>query len=53
MQLEAAEVRSSETDHAASHLGKAIGIAAILRGTARHAAKYALVIISKKHFHCC
>ena len=39
MQLEVAGVRNSDADHAASHLGKAIGIAAILRGTARHAAR--------------
>lgn len=32
LQLEAANVKNSDADHAASHLGKAIGIASLLRG---------------------
>jgi len=39
MQLDLAGVKDSNADHAASHLGKAIGITAILRGTAHHASK--------------
>ena len=34
LQLEAAQVSNSEADHAASHLGKAVGLAMLLRGTA-------------------
>ena len=33
LQLEAACVKSADADHAASHLGKAVGIASLLRGT--------------------
>ena len=36
-----AGVDSQEFDHAASHLGKAVGIANLLRGTAYHAARSA------------
>lgn len=32
-------VTSKEADHAASHLGKAIGISLLLRGTPYHASK--------------
>lgn len=32
LQLEAANIKNAEADHAASHLGKAIGIASLLRG---------------------
>lgn len=39
MQLDVAGVRSTDADHAASHIGKATGMAAILRGTPRHAAR--------------
>ena len=39
MQLELAGIRDSNADHAASHLGKAIGLAIVLRGSARHAAR--------------
>ncbi|MEW5309667.1 MAG: hypothetical protein WDW38_001537 [Sanguina aurantia] len=38
MQLAAAGVVSREADHAASHIGKAVGLATLLRGTAHHAA---------------
>ena len=34
LQLEAAQVSNAEADHAASHLGKAVGLATLLRGTA-------------------
>ena len=34
LQLEAAQVSNAEADHAASHLGKAVGLAMLLRGTA-------------------
>jgi NADH dehydrogenase [ubiquinone] 1 alpha subcomplex assembly factor 6 len=37
LQLSAAGVASREADHAASHLGKAVGITTLLRGTAFHA----------------
>ena len=37
LQLAAAGVASREADHAASHLGKAVGISTLLRGTAFHA----------------
>jgi NADH dehydrogenase [ubiquinone] 1 alpha subcomplex assembly factor 6 len=37
LQLAAAGVASKEADHAASHLGKAVGISTLLRGTAFHA----------------
>jgi NADH dehydrogenase [ubiquinone] 1 alpha subcomplex assembly factor 6 len=33
LHLEAAGVRNSDADHAASHLGKAVGLASLLRGT--------------------
>lgn len=39
MQLELAGIRNTDADHAASHLGKAIGLATVLRGTSRHAAR--------------
>jgi NADH dehydrogenase [ubiquinone] 1 alpha subcomplex assembly factor 6 len=32
LQLEAGSIRNSEADHAASHLGKAVGIVSLLRG---------------------
>eukprot|EP00892_Ulva_mutabilis_P010504 jgi/Ulvmu1/7826/UM004_0055.1 len=32
LQLEAASIKDAEADHAASHLGKAVGIASLLRG---------------------
>ncbi|KXZ44272.1 hypothetical protein GPECTOR_70g503 [Gonium pectorale] len=38
LQLAAAGVKDREADHAASHLGRAAGIATLLRGTASHAA---------------
>ena len=37
LQMEAAGLASVDADHAASHLGKALGIAAVLRGTQHHA----------------
>lgn len=37
LQLAAAGVASKEADHAASHLGKAVGITTLLKGTAFHA----------------
>lgn len=37
-----ASVDSQHYDHAASHLGKAVGITNLLRGTPFHAARYAL-----------
>ena len=33
LQLEAAGIKNADADHAASHLGKAVGIASLLRGT--------------------
>lgn len=36
LQLEAAGVKSADADHAASHLGKAVGIANMLRGTLQY-----------------
>lgn len=37
LQAEAAEIKDSELDHATSHLGKAVGITQLLRGTVYHA----------------
>ena len=37
LQAEAAEIKDSELDHATSHLGKAVGITQLLRGTPYHA----------------
>lgn len=37
VQAEAAGVKNSELDHASSHLGKAVGITTLLRGTVYHA----------------
>jgi NADH dehydrogenase [ubiquinone] 1 alpha subcomplex assembly factor 6 len=37
LQLEAAGVASADADHAASHLGRAVGLVNVLRGTAHHA----------------
>ena len=37
LQLDLAGVRDTNADHAASHLGKALGIVNVLRGTAHHA----------------
>ncbi|KAJ9505397.1 hypothetical protein QJQ45_009574 [Haematococcus lacustris] len=39
LQLAAVGVQSREADHAASHLGKAVGIATLLRGLPYHAAR--------------
>lgn len=36
-QAEAAGIQEAELDHAASHLGKAVGISTLLRGTVYHA----------------
>jgi NADH dehydrogenase [ubiquinone] 1 alpha subcomplex assembly factor 6 len=36
-QLEAAGVKDKSADHVASHLGKAVGLSTILRGTSHHA----------------
>ena len=36
-QLEAAGVTEADAQHVASHLGRAMGIATLLRGTAHHA----------------
>ncbi|KAG2442344.1 hypothetical protein HXX76_002430 [Chlamydomonas incerta] len=38
LQLAAAGIKHRDADHAASHLGRAIGITTLLRGTAAHAA---------------
>ena len=38
-QMDAAGIRDSNVDHAVSHLGKAVGIASLLRGTTHHAAR--------------
>lgn len=35
--LDACGIRNTDADHAASHLGKAIGLSALLRGTTAHA----------------
>jgi len=37
--LDLADVRNTEADHAAAHLGKAVGIATLLRGTHAHSAQ--------------
>ena len=37
LQLEAAGLGGAEAEHAASHLGRAVGLVALLRGTAHHA----------------
>ncbi len=37
-QLSAAGIKNSDADHAASHLGRAVGIATLLRGSPAHAA---------------
>ena len=37
LQLDGAGVRDADADHAASHLGKALGMVSLLRGTAHHA----------------
>ena len=39
VQAEAAGIKDSELDHATSHLGKAVGITQLLRGTVYHAQK--------------
>ncbi len=39
LQLAAAGVKDSSADHAASHLGKAVGIATVLKGSAHHASQ--------------
>lgn len=39
LQLAAAGCSSKDADHAASHLGKAVGICTLLKGTAVHAAQ--------------
>jgi NADH dehydrogenase [ubiquinone] 1 alpha subcomplex assembly factor 6 len=52
LQLDACGVGTAEADHAASHLGKAIGIANLLRGTAHHARQrrcYLPVDVLAKH----
>ena len=40
MQCKACAADSTEADHAASHMGKAVGMVALLRGTAHHAQRY-------------
>ena len=37
LQCKAASAVGPDVDHAASHLGKAVGMAAVLRGTTHHA----------------
>jgi NADH dehydrogenase [ubiquinone] 1 alpha subcomplex assembly factor 6 len=39
LQLAAAGVKDSSADHAASHLGKAVGIATVLKGTLHHSSQ--------------
>jgi len=39
LQLEATGQQSTEADAAASHLGKAVGVSALLRGTSYHAGR--------------
>ena len=41
LQCKASGAGGSETDHAASHMGKAVGMVALLRGTAHHAQRCA------------
>lgn len=53
--LEAAGVRDQQADHAASHLGKAVGIVTVLRGTVHHARRrksYLPVAHCAKHKVC-
>lgn len=40
MQLAVAGVRDAAADHACSHLGKAVAIATLLRGTSFHAQRW-------------
>ena len=50
--LDLCEVRHADADHAAAHLGKAIGIANLLRGTKVHAAQrrsYIPLDVAAKH----
>ena len=50
--LDLCEVRHADADHAAAHLGKAIGIANLLRGTKAHAAQrrsYIPLDVAAKH----
>ena len=37
VQCKASGADGTEADHAASHMGKAVGMVALLRGTAHHA----------------
>lgn len=50
--LDLSDVRNTEADHAAAHLGKAIGIANLLRGTHAHSAQrrcYVPVDVCARH----
>lgn len=52
LQLASAGVQSREADHAASHLGKAVGIATLLKGTKYHGERrrsYLPVDLCAKH----
>eukprot|EP00884_Botryococcus_braunii_P001716 jgi/Botrbrau1/11545/Bobra.0393s0023.1 len=44
LQMELAGIRDAQVDHAVSHLGKAIGISTLLRGTQHHALRRKLYI---------
>lgn len=39
LQLAAADAGGPQSDHVASHVGKAVGMALVLRGTPHHAAR--------------
>ena len=56
-QMAAAGVRDSAADHACSHLGKAVAIATILRGTGHHAQRCfdlaAAVLLADHHLSSC
>eukprot|EP00967_Tisochrysis_lutea_P035605 scaffold42697_cov17-Tisochrysis_lutea.AAC.1 len=52
LQLASANIQSREADHAASHLGKAVGIATLLKGTKYHGERrrsYLPVELCAKH----
>ena len=56
LQLEALGIRSVHADHAASHIGKAVGIATLLRATPFHASRRTFLLpsdISAKVIYLC
>jgi hypothetical protein len=53
VQLEAAGLQGPEPDAAALQLGKAIGMAALLRGTSYHASRWLGTHFSLMNTSCC